>query len=156
GVQVVADERGPRDAGSGQTRLRAVADVAVAAGRAVEHRRVHAAQDRIAGVRGAGVVVGAVERRARGADPALADLVAVADVAVAARGAVDERRADAPEDRIAGIRRAEVAVVAVERGARRAGPALTGLDAVADRLVGAQGAVRQRRRQAADDRVAGV
>src|SRR5262249_16343648 len=105
GVQVVADERRPRGAEPGPTRLGAVA------GRAVQDGGVDGAEEGVGGVRGAGVRIGAVERDAGAADRAEADLVTVADVAVAARGAVDQRRADAAEDRIAGVRRAEVAVV---------------------------------------------
>src|SRR5207245_1945688 len=64
-VVVVAVGERARRADAGLTRLGAVACVPVAARRAVRHRRVLAPGHRIAAIGGAGVAVGAVERRAR-------------------------------------------------------------------------------------------
>ena len=62
----------------------------------------------------------------------------------------------AAEGRVAAVRRAHVAVVADERRARGAGPALAGLGAVAGVAVRARRAVQHRRGGAARGRVAAV
>src|SRR4029077_17245989 len=104
---------------------------------AVRDRRVLAAEERVAGVGRAGVPVIASERSARGADARLAGLGAVARVTVAARGAVRDRCMLAAEERVAGVGRADVAVIAVKRGARLARARDARLQAVADVAVAA-------------------
>src|SRR5262249_16198401 len=109
-----------------------------------------------AGVGGAGVAVDAVGRRAGDARTGLADLGTVAERGVGARGAIDDVHVNAAGDGVAGVDRARVAVVAVGRRPGRAGAALAGLGAVADRRVGARGAVRHGGVLAAGNRVAAV
>src|SRR5262249_53961128 len=150
------------------------ADGRIGARRAVGDRDVPAAGHGIAGIRRADASVVAVERRARRADPRLADLGAVAHRRVGARGPVRQRgvlahagvarvgrarvvvvavggdgargapghrRVDAAGDRVAGVRRAGVVVVAVERRARATRARLTQLGTVARVAVGARGVV---------------
>src|SRR5207302_346927 len=138
-------------------------------------------ENRVAAVSGARVPVVAVDGCSGRTATRLAGLGAVADVAVAAGGAVRDgsrlamaggariggaevpvvalavRRAGgaagdrgvrAARARVAGIRRAGVPVVAVERGAGSTGPSLTGLGAVADVSVAAGGAVLRGGRRA--------
>src|SRR5206468_1850121 len=112
-------------------RLEAVAEVPIAARRPVRDRGVPAAEHGIAGVGRARVRVVAVRRRAGGAGAGLAGLVAVADVAVGARGPVRQRRELAPRDRVTGIGRAGVAVVADERRPAGARAGLARLEPVA-------------------------
>src|SRR5262249_58581761 len=80
----------------------------------------------------------------------------VAVVGVGTGGAVPPRRVLAAEGRVAGVRRADVRVVAVERRARRARVALAGLRAVAHVAVAARRAVRNTGERAPRGRVAGV
>src|SRR5262249_62126877 len=80
----------------------------------------------------------------------------VADGAVGAGRPVDDRRVLAPEDRIAGVGRAGVPVVAVQGDAPAAGAAQTRLGAVADGAVRAAGPVRHRRVGAAGGGGAGL
>src|SRR5207302_10549264 len=119
-VRVGAGERGARGAHPRLTRLGAVARVPVAARGPVRDGRMLAAGDRIAGVRGAGIVVVAGERRPGGTGPCLARLDLVAHAPVAARGPVRDRRVLAAGGRIARVGSARVRVVAVERRARGA------------------------------------
>src|SRR6185503_16518524 len=113
GVRVAAHERRARRADSRLTGLRAVAEVAVEARRAVRGGRILAAEGRIAGVHGAGIAVDAVGRRTGIAHSARTGLGPVAHVAVRAGRAVGERRSWVAGARIAGVtRRTEVAVVA--------------------------------------------
>src|SRR5581483_4380350 len=138
---VIARQRAARRADAALARLEAVADVAVAARRVVGERRRLAAGDGVARVDGAwiavvaedgrvdaaargiaavvraDVVVVAEERRAGDADAGLARLDAVADVVVAARRAVAERQMLARRERVAGVGRARVVVVAIDRQA---------------------------------------
>ena len=138
------------------TGLVAVADVAVGAGRAVSHRRVLAARDRVAAVGRADVGVVAVERRAAVQMPALTGLVAVADVR-------RRRRTCRPAPACSGSRGPGRSCRSCRRWSRcsrgrpgRADAALTGLVAVADVAVRTGRAVRHRRVLAARDRVAAV
>src|SRR5206468_9323779 len=110
----------------------------------------------IARIDRAGVVVVAVEGRPRRADPALAGLGAVADVAVGAAASARRVRMLAPGDRVAAVERAAVVVVAVERRPGDARSGLTYLGAVADVVVGAGDAVRHRRVLTAGRGVTGV
>src|SRR5262249_2290942 len=71
-----------------------------------------AASDRVTGIAGAGIGVAAVEGSAEEADAPATLLIAVADVAVQARGSVGDRGLVAAEVGIAGVRGAGVAVVA--------------------------------------------
>src|SRR5207244_2978238 len=155
-VRVVAGERGARGAHPGLTRLGAVARVPVAARGPVRDGRMLAAGDRIAGVRGAGIVVVAGERRPGGTSARLARLDPVAHAPVAARGPVRDRRVLAAGDRVARVGGAGVVVVAVEQCARRADAGLTGLGAVAGVAVAARGPVRHRRVLASGYRVAAI
>src|SRR5262249_33474258 len=77
-----------------------------------ERRMPQAPCDRIAGVAGAGIAVAAVEGAAEEADASAALLVAVADVAVRAGGAVGDRGLVAAEGGVATVRGADVGVVA--------------------------------------------
>src|SRR5205814_1419320 len=153
-VAVVA--RGCRvpDAGAAEAGLEAVAGVAVAAGRAVRDRAVDAAGHRVAGVSGAGVAVVAGEREAGHADPDLTRLGPVADGCVEARRSVQDGGVRAAEDGIAGVRGADIAVVADEGRAGRARAVLAGLRAVADGPVVAGRAVGDVDVPAAEHRVA--
>src|SRR5206468_2160365 len=126
------------------------------AGKAARVGGVDAAAHRVARIGGARVTVVTDEGWPHGAGPRQARLGTVAHVAVAARGAVEDRRVLAPRHRVAGVGRARVAVVAVEGRARHAGAGLAGLRAVAGVAVAARGAVRQRRVLTAGQRVAGV
>src|SRR5439155_523487 len=126
-VSVVAVEGWPHGADPRQARLGTVAHVAVAARGAVEDRRVLAARHRVADVGRARVPVVAVEGRPRGAGPRQARLGAVAHVAVAARGAVRQRRAPTSGQRVAGVGRTRIVVVAVERCPRDAAAGQAGL-----------------------------
>src|SRR5262249_20105711 len=155
-ILVVAVERCPGRAGAGLAGLRAVADVGVETRRAVRQRGVRAAGDRVAGVRRARVAVVAVERRPGHADAAQAGLGAVADVRVRARRAVERGRVLAARLRIAGVGRADVAVVAVERRPGAADAVLAGLRTVAHRGVGTRRAVHDRGVLAAENRIAAV
>src|SRR5439155_257701 len=155
-VAVVAVEGGARGADPRQARLRAVAHVPVAARRAVRHRRVLTAGHRVARVGGARVGALAVERRPGGAGARLAGLSPVAHVPVAARRAVREREVATARDRVAAVRRARVAVVAVERGGRGAHAQLAGLGPVAHVPVAARGPVQPRYVQAAGGLIAAV
>src|SRR5205085_9719072 len=155
-VAVVAVERRARRAAPALAGLVAVADRGVDTRGAVRDGGVLAAGGRVAEVGRARVEVVAVERRPGGTGAALARLGAVADVRVGAGRVVRDRRVRAPGDRIAGVRRARVAVVAVETGAGRAEPVLTGLRAVADVVVGARRPVEDRHVLAAGLRVARV
>src|SRR5262249_45754630 len=105
---------------------------------------------------GARVAVVAVERRPRSARAARAGLVAVAHGRILARGPIGHRDVLAARLGIAGVERAEVQVVAIERRTRRARAALTGLRAVADRRVEAGSIVGGRRVRASAHRVARV
>src|SRR6266566_300409 len=129
-VAVVADHRRPPLA---LARLRVagldpVAGVVVVAVgvrlAAVRDRRMHAAYPRLTAVGGAGVGVVAVGRGARDAAVVHARLGPVAHVAVVTvpvvQTAAGDRRVDAAGRRIAGVRRAHGAVVAVGRGVRAA------------------------------------
>src|SRR5262249_14297393 len=122
----------------------------------VRDRRVQAANDRIAAVGRADVVVVAVGSRPRHAGTRGAHLDAVAGVAVAARDAVGDGRVLAALHGIAAVGRAAVVVVAVRRRPGRADPGLAVLPAVADRGVGARRAVRDRGVLAAEHRIAAV
>src|SRR5436190_900337 len=155
-VSVVAVEGWPHGTDPRQARLGTVAHVAVAARGAVEDRRVLAARHRVADVGRARVPVVAVEGRPRGAGPRQARLGAVAHVAVAARGAVRQRRAPASAQRVAGVGRTRIVVVAVERCPGDADARQAGLRTVAHVAIAARRAVRQRRVLTAGERVAGV
>src|SRR5207249_3654674 len=151
-----AGRRRARAADARLAGLLAVAEVAVDARRAIRDRGAQAAGLRVAGLGRAWIVVRAADRGARLTDAGAADLDAVADVAVAARGPVRDRRVLAAGDRIAGVRGTRVRVGAGERGARGAHPCLTRLGAVARVPVAARGPVRDGRMLAAGDRIAGV
>src|SRR5207249_1069889 len=172
-IVVRAADGGARLADAGPADLDAVAEVAVAARRAVRHRRVIAAGGRVAQVGGAVVVVVAVEHGAGRTDPGLARLGAVAQVPVRARRAVRRHPVLAAGDGVAGVDGARVPVVAVERGAVRAaaglpglvagarrpggtGPRLARLGAVAHAPVAARRPVRDRRVLTAGGRIARV
>jgi len=155
-IVVRAADGGARLADAGVADLDAVAEVAVAARRAVRHRRVIAAGRRVAQVGGAVVVVVAVEHGARRTDASLARLAAVAQVPVAARRAVGRDPVLAAGDGVAGVDGARVPVVAVERDAMRAAAVLARVVAVAHVGVATRGPVRDHGVLAAGDRIAGV
>ena len=155
-IVVRAADGGARLADAGVADLDAVAEVAVAARRAVRHRRVIAAGRRVAQVGGAVVVVVAVEHGARRTDASLARLAAVAQVPVAARRAVGCDPVLAAGDGVAGVDGARVPVVAVERDAMRAAAVLARVVAVAHVGVATRGPVRDHGVLAAGDRIAGV
>src|SRR5439155_26507704 len=113
GVAVVADRRRPARAGPGAARIARRAGVSVVACRAVGARRERAAADRVAGIRGARIPVVA-DPGAADAVPAAARVILGTEVAVAARTRVVGANAGARR-RIAGVRRAGVSVVAVDR-----------------------------------------
>src|SRR5205085_178337 len=75
----------------------------------------------------------------------LARLGTVTNIVVGARRAVEDRHVLAARLRIAGVRRARVAIVAIQWGTRGADPPLAGLTAVAHRRVRARRAVRDGR-----------
>src|SRR5262249_59659665 len=110
----------------------------VGAGLGAGDRRVDAAAQRIAGIGRARVPVVAVERRAGGAEAALAGLVAVADGVVGAGRPARDSDVLAADQRVARIRRAGVLVIADERRPGRARAGLAGLPAVADVAVEAR------------------
>src|SRR5205814_27502 len=155
-VSVVAVEGWPHGADARQARLGTVAHVAIAARGTVRQRRVLAAGQRITGVRGTRVVVVAVEGRAGRANAELAGLRAVAGVAVAARGAVRQRRVLTPAQHVAGVRGAGTVVVAVERRPGATGARLAGLGPVAHVPVAARRAVHDRDVPAAGGGIAAV
>src|SRR5262249_232286 len=124
--------------------------------RPVRDRRVAAAEDRVAAVGRARIVVVAVERRPGGAGAALAGLHPVADGAVGGRRPGRPGGGLGPVHGIARGDRAGVVVVAVERRPGGADAALARLAAVADGPVGARRAVRGVRVLAAVHRIAGV
>src|SRR5262249_5878376 len=140
-VAVVAVQGGAGVERAALVGLRAVAGVHVAARRAVRHRHVLAAEDRVAAVGRTGVVVVAVEGRAGGTRAALAGLRAVTEVRIGARGAVGDVGHRTAGRRVAAVGGAGVAVVADERRARRTGPCLARLVAVAEVAVRARRAV---------------
>jgi hypothetical protein len=117
---------------------------------------VLASSARIAAIHRAGVTVVAAEGSATAAAPALACLVAIADVLVGAGGAVREGRVLAARDRVAAVGGAVVVVVTAGRSADDARAALTAFRAVADGAVGARGTVADRNVLAAGNGVATV
>src|SRR5262249_25047440 len=134
--------RRPRCADARVTGLGTVAGIAVAAPGTVGTqgpRHAHAAPtDVVVGAGVAGVAARALRQGStRLADPALTDLGAIACVAVAARGTVDDRRVLAPEHLVARIDRAGAGVGAIHGCPRQADPALAPLRAVTDVAIGA-------------------
>src|SRR5262249_34301175 len=124
--------------------------------RPVRDRRMLAAEDRIAAVGRADVVVVAVERGSGRADACHAGLGAVAHGPVGARGPVRHGAVLTAEDGGAPGGRARVRVVAVERRTRRARAGLARLRTVADGPVRARRVVRDGDVLAAEDRIAAV
>src|SRR5206468_3807195 len=113
-----ADDRVRADAGAAQAGAALRAQVAVLAGRQIGERGVRAAGGRIAALGGAAVVVVAVGRRSAGAVPTRAGVGRGAGIAVIARGGVVGVLAAG--GRVAGVIRADIVVVAVERGSAAA------------------------------------
>src|SRR6185295_10514381 len=140
-VVVVAVEWGGRHADAALARLGPVARIGVSAHTAIRQRDVPAAEDRIARIGRAGVVVVAGRRRAGRARARLTRLVAVAHGAIGAGGAVGGGGVAAAEGGIAGVGRTHAAVVAVRGRGRGAVAALAGLEAVARVAVRARRAV---------------
>src|SRR5262249_16959162 len=130
-VAVVAVARRAGLTHPGRAHLVAVAHGVVGAGRPVRDGRVLAARDRIAAVHGARVAVVTVGRRAGHARARGARLGAVAHGRVVAGRTVCDRRVLAAVDRITGVGRTRIPVVAHQRCARRAGARGAGLAAVA-------------------------
>src|SRR5438876_59155 len=144
-VERRAGDGAPADAGAALTRVARRAGVAVFAGGSVRQLRRRAGPvagiaDRL-GARG-----GRTGDRARAdAGASLADVGRRAPVAVVARRPVRGGGVRASGDRVAGVRGARIAVVAIERSAGRADPADAGLEPVADGAIGAGRVVRHRR-----------
>jgi len=135
---------------SGLARLLAVAALAVAASRAVGPDRVLAADGVVARVVRTLVAVVAAGARAAPADPGRARLVAVARLAVAARGPVRRTLAGSADLVVTGLDPVADEAIAARAafGGHRAGPAdaaLAGVGAVARVVVAAWRPVRGRR-----------
>ena len=142
-VAVVGIERRPGFAGAAAVADRgAQADVAAAATGASGFGHVLDALDRVAAVGGAGIAVVGVERWARlTATTAVAQLDAIAHVAIGAARAGRDSDIGDTADRVAAVGRARVLIVGIEWRARHAGAGRAAhLGAVTDVAVGATSA----------------